>query len=123
MPPRPTALRAALVVCGLLALVLSSPAWAAHHHHHHRYTGSGCAEPDSYPATRNPANPLMLPVAPGANPLSGARLFVDGARHGAAAGVILRLLGLDPARFRDGYSWARLNAALEHGSLHRRLQR
>src|SRR5579871_4008178 len=100
MPPRPTARRAATLVCVLSALVLSAPAWAARHHHISR-TGTACADPDTYPATRNPSNPLMLPAAPGANPLHGASFFVNGARHGAAAGVILRLLGLDPKRFPD----------------------
>jgi endoglucanase len=64
----------------------------------------------------------MHPAAPGTNPLHGARFFVNGARHGAAAGVILRLLGLDPNRFPDSYSWARLSSALQHGALHQRLE-
>ncbi|HLJ02099.1 MAG TPA: hypothetical protein VKT31_01590, partial [Solirubrobacteraceae bacterium] len=126
MPPRPTALRAALLVCVLFALALTSSAWAARHHprHHHlhpRTTRSGCADPDHFPATRNPANPLMLPVAPGANPLNGAHFFVNGAHNGAAAGVILRLLGMDPHTFPASYSWARLSSALQRGGLHARL--
>ncbi len=56
----------------------------------------------------------MLGTAPGANPLSGASFFVDGPTHGAAAGAIARLLGIDsnvpighylPA-FPDSESWA-----------------
>ena len=42
--------------------------------------------PDRYPATRNPGNPLLLPQAPGSNPLHGAHFFVDGPAHGAVVG-------------------------------------
>jgi endoglucanase len=63
----------------------------------------------------------MLPVAPGPNPLRGARFFVDGPRHGAAAGAIARLLGQDPNQLPHSYSWARFRHAIEHGRLHRRL--
>src|SRR5437763_14892424 len=52
-----------------------------------------CSDP--YPGTRDPSNPLMLPSAPGANPLNGAQFFVDGPKHGSAAGAIARLLGID----------------------------
>jgi endoglucanase len=71
---------------------------------------SGCAAPHT---PRNPANPLGLPAAPGPDPLTGARFFVDGPTHGAAAGEIARLLGIDsnvptgqylPA-FPDDESW------------------
>jgi endoglucanase len=48
--------------------------------------------PDRYPAKRTPGNPLMLPQAPGSNPLRGAQFFVDGPRHGSAAGAIAQLL-------------------------------
>jgi endoglucanase len=56
----------------------------------------------------------MLGRPPGANPLSGARLFVDGPRHGSAAGAIARLLGIDASTpvgsalpaFSDRESWA-----------------
>ncbi len=73
---------------------------------------SGCA--DRYPSKRDPRNPLMLAKAPRENPLSGASFFVDGPTHGAAAGEIARLLGIDsnvpqgqylPA-FPDSESWA-----------------
>ena len=62
---------------------------------------------------RNPANPLGLSTAPGEDPLNGAQFFVDGPAHGAAAGEIARLLGIDsnvpvgnylPA-FKDNVSW------------------
>lgn len=59
-----------------------------------------------YSATRDPSNPLELPSAPGSNPLHGAHLFVDGPRHGAAAGAIAQLLGIDPTTYPDNYSWA-----------------
>jgi endoglucanase len=73
---------------------------------------TGCADP--YPSHRDPSNPLMLANAPGSDPLSGASFFVDGPTHGAAAGEIARLLGIDsnvpigqylPA-FPDSESWA-----------------
>jgi hypothetical protein len=73
---------------------------------------TGCADP--YASQRDPSNPLMLATAPGSNPLSGASFFVDGPTHGAAAGEIARLLGIDtpvpvgqylPA-FPDSESWA-----------------
>lgn len=79
-----------------------------------------CAEP--YPAQRDPANPLDLPVAPGADPLTGANLFVDGPAHGAAAGAIAKLLGIDPKRLPSDLSWARFDAELQSGRLHARLQ-
>jgi endoglucanase len=80
-----------------------------------------CADP--FPATRTPSNPLDLPTAPGPDPLNGARFFVDGPRHGEAAGAIAQLLGLNPDRFGDSYSWARFKAGLAHGRLQRRLKR
>ena len=70
---------------------------------------------DRYPAVRDAANPLMLPSAPGADPLRGARFFVDGPKHGAAAGAIATLLGLNPARFADSYSWARFRKRISQG--------
>jgi hypothetical protein len=55
---------------------------------------------------RDPANPLALPTAPGADPLHGAHFFVDGPKHGQAAGEIARLLAHNPARYDGSYSWA-----------------
>jgi endoglucanase len=69
----------------------------------------------------NPSNPLMLRTPPGQNPLNGARFFVDGPRHGSAAGAIAQLLGIDPTRYADSYSWARFERNLSHGPLHRKL--
>jgi endoglucanase len=73
---------------------------------------SGCADPYSH--QRDPSDPLMLTKAPGSNPLSGASFFVDGPTHGAAAGEIARLLGIDSSvpigqylsAFPDNESWA-----------------
>jgi hypothetical protein len=78
--------------------------------------------PDPYPATRDPSNPLALPAPPGADPLNGANFFVDGPRHGEAAGAIAELLGRDPTRYHDEYSWASFKASLAHGGLHRKLE-
>ncbi len=74
-----------------------------------------CAEP--YPAQRDPANPLDLPVAPGSDPLTGANFFVDGPAHGAAAGAIAQLLGLNPKSLPNSESWAQLQAQLQSGPL------
>jgi endoglucanase len=103
---------AALLVAALLGAVavvgLVAPARA----------GSISTRPqcrDRFPAARDPSNPLMLPQAPGANPLTGASFFVDGPAHGLAAGAIAHLLGIAVRtplghrlhRFRESESWAR----------------
>jgi endoglucanase len=62
---------------------------------------------------RNPSNPLGLATNPGVDPLHGAQFFVDGPSHGAAAGQIARLLGIDAnvpvghylSAFQDNVSW------------------
>ena len=64
---------------------------------------------------RNPANPLDLPTAQGANPLTGAKLFVEGPGYGMAASAIAKLLGRDPAGFGET-SWERFSAELTSGS-------
>jgi endoglucanase len=81
----------------------------------HSAVAQQCADP--YPATRDPSNPLMIASPPGADPLHGASFFVDGPRHGAAAKVIASMVGLNPDRFSDDYSWARFERRLTHGSL------
>jgi endoglucanase len=63
----------------------------------------------------------MLAQAPGTDPLNGAQFFVDGPRHGPAAEAIAKLLGVDPTRYPDDYSWARFRSDLEQGPLHSRL--
>jgi Glycosyl hydrolases family 6 len=67
-----------------------------------------CATPD-VPAPRDPSNPLALPMPPafGQSPLAGAHFFVDGPRHGQAAGAIAGSLGLNPMTFPDSYSWSK----------------
>jgi Glycosyl hydrolases family 6 len=67
---------------------------------------SGCAIPD-VSTPRDPSNPLALPTAPasGQSPLLGAHFFVDGPRHGQAAGAIAQMLGMSPTSFPDAYSW------------------
>jgi hypothetical protein len=77
--------------------------------------------PERYPATRNPANPLDLRTAPGANPLHGASFFVPGPAEGNAAGAIASLLGRDPATLSPSESWAQFSQQLTTGSLHARL--
>ena len=100
-------------MCAAVASALASPPRA------HAAYAQQCRDP--YPATRNPTNPLMLPTPWGANPLAGAQFFVDGPRHGPAAGAIARLLGVNPARYRDNYSWDRFNASLGRGSFAHKL--
>ncbi len=69
-----------------------------------------CADPHSW--TRDPSNPLALPIPPGPDPLNGANFFVDGPAHGAAAGAIASLLGLNPNNFPDDLSWAAFKTLL-----------
>lgn len=78
---------------------------------------------DPFPATRDAANPLMLPAAPGPNPLRGATFFVDGPRHGSAASAIAQLMGHDPNRYSDSYSWPRFREGLTRGAAARKLRR
>ncbi len=123
-------LRAALMTSGLaallavLALNVGASAATGRAPRAHQADAQQCADP--YPATRDPANPLDLATAPGppgANPLIGAHFFVDGPRHGEAAGAIAQLLGVSPTRYGDGLSWADFKARLAKGRLHRKLQR
>jgi endoglucanase len=106
------ALSAALVVGALTGSSRASGRTSAKAH-------SAFAEqcPDRFPAQRDPSNPLMLPAAPGPNPLHGANFFVDGPRHGAAASAIASLVGLNPKNYKDDYSWARFQEALTRGSV------
>jgi endoglucanase len=69
---------------------------------------------DPYSPQRQASNPLMLSPAPaGSDPLQGVRFFVDGPAHGAAAGAIARLLGIDTSTpeglalpsFSDAETW------------------
>jgi endoglucanase len=117
---------AALLSAGLAGLIViwawvGTGAAAGRGIQAHAAYAQQCADP--FPATRNPSNPLDLPTAPGPNPLTGARFFVDGPRHGEAAGAIVQLLGLNPDNFGDSYSWARFKASLAQGRLERKLKR
>jgi glycosyl hydrolase family 6 len=76
---------------------------------------------DPFPRSRNASNPLMLPRAPGSNPLVGAHFFTPGPAHGAAAQEIVQLLGGDPARYLSTESWTQFKDDLDHGALHRQL--
>jgi endoglucanase len=98
----------------------ASPAVARPPRAHAAYAQQQCPQP--YPAQRNPANPLMLARAPGANPLNGAHFFIDGPRHGSAASGIATLLGVDPKRYPDSYSWARFKRDLSGGGFAQKLR-
>jgi hypothetical protein len=103
-----------LGLCGAAILANASTASAGQTH---AYAASAqqCAEP--YPAQRDPSNPLDLPQAPGANPLNGAHFFIDGPAHGAAAGAIAQLLGINPKTLPDSESWASFDQQLTSGPL------
>ena len=77
--------------------------------------------PQPYSAQRDRANPLALPTAPGANPLTGAHFFTPGPAKGAAAQAIARLLGLNPANLPLDLSWARFSEQIHSGYLAGRL--
>jgi hypothetical protein len=102
----------AAVVAGILVLAAVIPAitvWARVH----KASSYVCSDPHS--GTRDPSNPLALAAPPGPNPLNGAPFFVDGPAHGAAAGAIAELLGLNPQNFPDTYSWAQFRSQLDNG--------
>ncbi len=64
-----------------------------------------CASP-SVPGPRDPNNPLALPTAPtNGSPLQGANFFVDGPRHGDAAGAVAQAIGLNPKASSESESW------------------
>lgn len=89
-----------------LATAIGGGAWASAGHVRPHGTNAACAIPDD-PAPRDPANPLDLPTAPPpGQPLAGAHFFVDGPRHGQAAGAIAQMLGMNPMTFSDSDSWA-----------------
>jgi hypothetical protein len=77
---------------------------------------------DPYPATRDPSNPLDLPVAPGSNPLTGAQFYVPGPADGEAAGEIAKLVGLDPTTMDRSESWASFWQDLTTGPLSAKLE-
>jgi endoglucanase len=112
---------ASLLALITLAVTVSSgiPSASGHSVRVHAAYEQQCSDP--YPGTRDPSNPLMLPTPPGQNPLNGAHFFVDGPKHGSAAGAIAKLLGIDTnvpvgsqlPSFSDSDSWASFRARVE----------
>jgi endoglucanase len=108
----PAALLVAVIVCAgavesSFAGVRRMPVVA------HAAFAQQCGQPRS--GHRTASNPLMTsPAPPASDPLTGARLFVNGPAHGSAAGAIARLLGIDTSTpvgkplpsFPDSESWA-----------------
>lgn len=100
-------LAAACVAALALAFGLASASAGRLRHH---ATG-GCATPDVN-SPRDPANPLALPTTPSSgDPLQGAHFFVDGPRHGQAAGAIAQLIGINPKGQSESLSWGAFKAA------------
>jgi hypothetical protein len=114
-------LRPFTVPLGVVAIVLTLSACSVvgHASSGHAAFTQQCAE--NLPATRDRANPLDLATAPGANPLTGARLYVPGPAKGAAASTIARLLGRDPDALSVSESWAQFAGDLRSGPLHAKL--
>src|SRR5947209_12068205 len=115
-----TKLRIAIVVAVMAALgaaragMVASSATSAK-----AAVSPACASPLG--ASRDPSNPLGLPSPPGANPLNGANFFVPGPAHGAAAGAIAELLGVDPQSLPETYSWQQFKQDLDIGRFHQQL--
>jgi endoglucanase len=97
------------------AVMLHATSAAARGPEAHAADAQQCPEP--YPAQRDASNPLDLPVAPGSNPLNGARFFVPGPAKGSAAGAIAELLGLNPLDLPVDESWAEFQQQLAFGPL------
>ena len=109
---------AALVLLALTATVRVTSA-VARTANVRAHAAQACPEP--YPAQRDPSNPLDLPQAPGANPLTGARFFVPGPAKGSAARSIAQLVGLNPDNLPVDESWATFARNLASGPLHNKL--
>jgi endoglucanase len=116
------AVRPRLLILGILAVLVSTclcallphGARAASRMPMAHSATTGCAAP--YPATRDPANPLNLPTAPGSNPLNGARFTDPGAFGGNyAATAIAQLLGINPLKLSPTQSWAQFQQQIESG--------
>ena len=112
------AARTTIALCLTCALAVILPACAAARAPVAHPTQS-CGQ--SHPATRDAANPLDLPTAPGSDPLTGASFFVPGPAKGAAAGAIARLLGLNPKTMNPAESWTTFSQQLAFGPLHDKL--
>jgi Glycosyl hydrolases family 6 len=114
---RPLVVAAALGICACALLMRGAPASGrapvAHAARAH------CS--DRYPAKRDPSNPLDLPTAPGANPLSGAQFMDPGpARGNYAAAAITQLTGMH-VDTSSTETWASFQQRLETASLHDKL--
>jgi hypothetical protein len=71
---------------------------------------NGCASPNVN-SPRDPANPLALPTPPtNGDPLQGAHFFVDGPRHGQAAGALAQLIGVNPKGVSESVNWGDFKA-------------
>ena len=104
----------------LLAAVLGASAASARPAAAHA-AGSAQQCPEPYPAQRDASNPLDLPAAPGADPLTGAQFFVPGPAKGSAATAIAQLVGLNPTTIPLTESWASFARDLSTGSLSAKL--
>src|SRR5665213_2449496 len=111
---RSTALLLVLVAAGA---GLPAAGASAHRTEARAHSAHGCS--NSFPATRDPSNPLDLPRAPGSDPLNGARFYVPGPAHGAAAQAIVQLLG---ASVTDQETWAHFSDRMQHGDLTTKLR-
>jgi endoglucanase len=104
----------AVLVAGFLCALLPHGASAAGRAPVAHSAKTGCASP--YPAKRDPSNPLDLSVAPGSNPLNGARFTDPGAYGGNyAATAIAQLLGINPKSLSPTQSWAQFAQQIESG--------
>ena len=114
-------LRLVIVPLGVTAIMLALSACSvtAHSSSTRIALSQQCAE--NLPATRDPANPLDLPQAPGANPLTGARFYIPGPAKGAAASTIAQLLGLRSNALSVSESWASFASSLQSGPPHAKL--
>ncbi len=113
------ALTTSLLLGTIAAALIPTTAASARQPLRRAHLAQQCGDP--YPATRNPANPLDLPVAPGANPLNGANFFVPGPAKGSAARAIAQLLGLNPDNMPIDESWAYFSQQLTSGRYAKRL--
>jgi hypothetical protein len=81
-----------------------------------RADGAACANPDLTSIPRDGTNPLVLPSAPGFDPLHGAHFFVDGPAHGTVAKAIEQLIG-DTTQYPDTATWEDFRQSVLSGPL------
>ena len=117
-----TVIRYSLIcLCAVLALAAAVLAGCAQARTATAHASGAPQCSQRYPARRDPANPLDLRRAPGADPLTGARFFVPGPAKGSAGRAIARLLGLNPDTMDVSESWASFSRRLAFGPLHNKL--